>query len=472
MATRTQALARTVACRSRPRAEHDAEAAGIATLASRALVAGQMPRRADAVLLLQRAAGNAALGALLRVQGAGQLEQRLSTPSMPVVQRCGTERHPGCACMQTAPEEEQQQHAAAVQRTIGDGHDLHAPRFTQPARDEDLEACFDDEARLTMGGRGQPGTTKVGSGPAVRAVQQALVELGYLPTGAATGTYDQLTWNAVKKLKKDKGLGWEVMGDIGPGTMAWLDGHFAPAPTPNVTCPPCPEDPRTAGCPPCSSPSPSPPIPVFVCAKPLATSPVGNHAFFRFGAATAGNPTMELEPEEIRPGCFQGVPQRDFPEDFSSSTTNCLPVSSTKAAIDGEFAAYPQGHYCTFGPNSNSFVGHLLRRTGAGSVRPSGWLPGFDEGPPPAGTFAPSPTSTLTGCTTSDCPSPEQSRERARLAQMDCVKDMGGCGIPGGVPTPEDLHRWNAECEGHTGYDGPDIIPTPEDCAGHGSATE
>jgi hypothetical protein len=152
---------------------------------------------------------------------------------------------------------------------MGDGHDLESPRFKG---DPVLEACFDDEARLTMNGLGKPGTTKVESGPPVLAVQKALVELGYLEAGQANGRYTEATWNAVKKLKKDKGLGWETMGDVGPGTMAWLDKQFPPAtcapcpdpgprppscpPCPATTCPPCPsESPRPPECPPCPAAS-------------------------------------------------------------------------------------------------------------------------------------------------------------------------------------------------------------------------
>jgi Putative peptidoglycan binding domain len=143
----------------------------------------------------------------------------------------------------------------AIQRKVGDGHDLSAPRFTQPARDEDLEACYDDEARLTLGEMGLPGTKKINSGAGVKKVQAALTELGLLAAGFDTGVYTPETWEAVKKLKKANNLGWETMGDVGPGTMDWLDKHFAAA---QPTCPPCPEEPRTPGCPPCAAPEPKP----------------------------------------------------------------------------------------------------------------------------------------------------------------------------------------------------------------------
>lgn len=130
--------------------------------------------------------------------------------------------------------------ARLLQRTIGDGHDLSSPRFRG---DEDLEACFDDEARLTMNGLGQAGARKVESGDGVRKVQEALVELGYLTAGDVTGTYTQATWDAVKRLKHDNSLGWEEMGDVGPGTMAFLDRRFAPNPTPPPPPPPPPTPP-------------------------------------------------------------------------------------------------------------------------------------------------------------------------------------------------------------------------------------
>ena len=80
---------------------------------------------------------------------------------------------------------------------------------------------------------GKAGTRKIGSGAAVTLVQQALADLEgasendrYLAADNVTGVYDQATWDAVKRLKRDKGLGWETMGDVGPGTMRWLDAHF------------------------------------------------------------------------------------------------------------------------------------------------------------------------------------------------------------------------------------------------------
>ncbi|GAB6266029.1 MAG: hypothetical protein STSR0001_14750 [Methanothrix sp.] len=113
---------------------------------------------------------------------------------------------------------------ARLQRTIGHGHDLTSPRF---AGDLKLEACYDDEARLTKGDQGD----------SVARVQQALIDLGYdLGPAGADGIYGDLTWNAVKQFKADQSLGWESMGDVGPGTMGRLDELF-PTTTPGTNIP-------------------------------------------------------------------------------------------------------------------------------------------------------------------------------------------------------------------------------------------
>jgi len=105
--------------------------------------------------------------------------------------------------------------APAVQRAIGDGHDLASPRF---AGVPILEACFDNQARLREGDGGDP----------VIRVQQALVDLGadLGPTGA-DGTYGPKTAAAVRKFKADENLGSEQFGDVGPGTIGRLDELFA-----------------------------------------------------------------------------------------------------------------------------------------------------------------------------------------------------------------------------------------------------
>jgi hypothetical protein len=153
---------------------------------------------------------------------------------------------------------------------------------------------------------------------------------------------------------------------------------------------------------------------VYMCAKDLETSPVGRHAFFRVGSQESGNPTYELEPQDNRPlasiagikygsGCWQGIPMRNVPEDrdyFRIGDCEATPISLP--CLDREFASYPIGRYCTFGPNSNTLVGHIARQCGLKNPDPPGWTPGIDDHPPESLTFAPSPTITLGGCDTEE----------------------------------------------------------------------
>ena len=48
--------------------------------------------------------------------------------------------------------------------------------------------------------------------------------------------------------------------------------------------------------------------------------------------------------------------------------------------------------------------------------------------------------------------------------QFDCVVRNGGCGLPGGVLMPEDYTKINNTCKDETGYDGPDLVPSSEEC--------
>ena len=143
---------------------------------------------------------------------------------------------------------------------------------------------------------------------------------------------------------------------------------------------------------------------VYMCSKDLDTSPIGKHAFFRVGGAGAGNPTYSLQPIDSSLGvdCWQGMPYRNYPDDISASG-ECEATAISVSCLETEFDLYPIGHYCTFGPNSNTFVGHIARRCGIANPDPSGYTPGIDRSPPPSGTFAPSPMTTLGGCTTKRC---------------------------------------------------------------------
>ena len=143
---------------------------------------------------------------------------------------------------------------------------------------------------------------------------------------------------------------------------------------------------------------------IYMCSKALDTSPLGSHAFFRIGGSGKGNPTISLQPIDASLGadCWQGVPDRDYPSDKDAEAV-CERTSISPACLEREFRAYPVGHYCTFGPNSNTFVGHVARNCGISNPDPSGWTPGIDDSPPPSGTFAPDKWETLRGCKTKIC---------------------------------------------------------------------
>jgi hypothetical protein len=149
-----------------------------------------------------------------------------------------------------------------------------------------------------------------------------------------------------------------------------------------------------------TAPSPT----VYICAKDLETSPVGRHAFFRVGGTGTGNPTYSLQPIDTSLGvdCWQGVPDRDYPSDFSAEA-DCDATPITLECLEREHRAYPIGHYCTWGPNSNTYVGHIARNCGVSDPDPSGWTPGIDASPPPSGTYAPDKWTTLAGCETKLC---------------------------------------------------------------------
>lgn len=120
-----------------------------------------------------------------------------------------------------------------VQRTLGDSHDLTSPRF---AGDLVLEGVYDNERVLKVGDRG----------PAVRKLQQALIDSGMsLPTFGVDGDFGPETKAAVSAFQHASGLtGTDVDGVVGPTTMGWLDQNFSAGPTPAGTSPGA-----TTGCP-------------------------------------------------------------------------------------------------------------------------------------------------------------------------------------------------------------------------------
>lgn len=142
---------------------------------------------------------------------------------------------------------------------------------------------------------------------------------------------------------------------------------------------------------------------VYLCSKKLLSAPLAKHAFFRVGGSGKGNSTYSLEPVDRGNDCWQGQPMYDYPEDFNADA-ECEATTLNQTCLQRELVGYPIGQYCTFGPNSNTFVGHLARQCGMSNPAPPGWTPGISDRPPIARTFAPSPNNTFfLGCSFKNC---------------------------------------------------------------------
>lgn len=155
--------------------------------------------------------------------------------------------------------------------TIGDGHDLRSPRF---AGDHVLEACFDNDRYLRKGDRG----------PAVKTLQQALIDAGYdLPKFGADGAFGNETESAVKDYQRDRGL--TADGIVGPITMGILDAEFTPAPIPPV--PPTP---------PASNPPSTPQQPMDSQGRRLLSTGIWNRST---SLSIAGGQSMHFEVKNL-----------------------------------------------------------------------------------------------------------------------------------------------------------------------------
>ena len=145
---------------------------------------------------------------------------------------------------------------------------------------------------------------------------------------------------------------------------------------------------RPAPAPPTASAGPTP---VFFCSKTVAGP--AKHAFFRVGGIGPGNQTYELEHDEHGEHCpcgIQGIPTENYPEDRDSADATCVPAPSIDATcLAQQYNAYPQGEYCALGPNSNTYARVISEACGATGQQPPGWLPGFTDPPPAAGTASP-----------------------------------------------------------------------------------
>ena len=154
------------------------------------------------------------------------------------------ETHGGCKLLAHELAHTVQQGAGvphAIQRTIGDGHDLQAPRF---ALNVELEQAFDGELEI---GKGSPHTV------AVRLIQQLLVDQGYtLPGFGVDGIFGDETEAAVKVFQSEAGAVL-IDGIVGRETMGLLDLHditrlTGPGPVPSVGPRPGPRPPPAPGC--------------------------------------------------------------------------------------------------------------------------------------------------------------------------------------------------------------------------------
>jgi hypothetical protein len=130
---------------------------------------------------------------------------------------------------------------------------------------------------------------------------------------------------------------------------------------------------------------------VFFCSKSVALG--ARHAFFRVGGAGPGNLTYELEHDEYGDHCpcgIQGIPTQNYPEDQDSSEAKCVPAPPISATcLAQKWDTYPRGNYCAWGPNSNTYARVTAEACGGSGLRPPGWVPGFDDAPPLAGTANP-----------------------------------------------------------------------------------
>jgi hypothetical protein len=94
---------------------------------------------------------------------------------------------------------------------------------TDYAGDKKLEACLNDQDRLTPGTRSE----------SVRKVQIGLLKDGAdLGKDGPDGVYGPATARAVRAFKTKYNLGFEQYANVGPGTMAKLDELCAFKPSP------------------------------------------------------------------------------------------------------------------------------------------------------------------------------------------------------------------------------------------------
>lgn len=155
-------------------------------------------------------------------------------------------------------------------------------------------------------------------------------------------------------------------------------------------------------------PPPGPgPDPVFLCWSPTEAAPSANHAWLRVGGPepSPDHETFSLFPrlvgkDDQGASCAQGFTFRGADDtEGSKRVGKCKRIAITPGCVELGFSRYPIGIYCPGGPNSNTFVGTVVRgcmiNDDAKDSLPGratldgDWVPGWDDDPPQSGTFGP-----------------------------------------------------------------------------------
>jgi Domain of unknown function (DUF4157) len=140
---------------------------------------------------------------------------------------------------------------------------------------------------------------------------------------------------------------------------------------------------------------------VYACSTPVqhGANIFGfRHAFLRLGSSDPGNFVYGMTPVPMSKdgtSCVQGRVDycNSCPDARAPGGENCketslsIPKVHQTAARSG---GYPRGAYCVWGPNSNTYVGWVLKQLNTPRHQyPPGDVPGIDGEPPEPGTFGP-----------------------------------------------------------------------------------
>jgi len=174
---------------------------------------------------------------------------------------------------------------------------------------------------------------------------------------------------------------------------------------------------------------PSPPVPgdrdVFVCSRHVKGAPIPVvHSFFRIGDPTPkAESSFSLFPQNRSKSdqnpCWQGDVEPDNDVDRRESDAECVPARIAESCLKSQSNSYPNGPYCSMGPNSNTYVGTITKNCN-GTSPPNVLLAvGFDDDPPPAGTFATKgPDDTVFSCPTKTQCTGGQTQDSGQIPEV------------------------------------------------------